>query len=371
MNTQIVCLAVAFAANPGIDELPTIYSPSESLAAAVRGQSPDEPTFEDPNYEEGPTANGQYLTSPPTTYGLPPASPSGNVFSPFTFPPMNTYPGSPAPIGGGFGFGAQGPQPYRFGWSGRIDAGYLSDESASGGRGDFGIFEVDTELRYTTPLLNGWIFGLAPQFNYRAWSGPRVPGLPGSVYRIGGDIELATPANGAWSVQLVFTPSVNSDFKSQTTSNAWNFDGHGILFYRYSHQWLFAFGAGFWDRVQDQVVPYAGVVFTPDNRWEFRILFPESRISYFLGNPCGIGYWVYVNGEYHVESYEIQEQLTQLPEQIQLEDWRILLGIRSDNGFVTSFIQGGWVFARDVRFRNATPDFEISSGFMLQGGIRF
>ncbi len=368
MNASVLLVAIAFATDPALDTEPPIYSLSPHLAAAIRAQTP--------TYEELPES-----TQPPTPAYTAPAWPGlfgrTPTYDPFLGQPSTAAPSTGAPRG--YSFGVNGPQPYRFGWTSRYDAAVLPKAETRGrsGFGQMGIFEFNAEWEHTTPQFlgwSGWIFSSTPQFNLRAWDGPPTggsAGLPGSVFRFGWDLELATPAAGAWSVQLGFTPAIASDLQRSLSSNAWNFDGRGILFYQYTPDLMFAFGAAFWDRVNDRVVPYAGLVWTPDDRWEYRLLFPQPRVSYFLGNIDGFAKWIYVSGEYHVEAYEIEMQPISTREQIELEDWRLMLGLRMEQNGFTAFIEAGWVLGRNVDFLNGTPDFDIASGFLGRIGLRY
>jgi hypothetical protein len=135
---------------------------------------------------------------------------------------------------------------------------------------------------------------------------------------------------------------------------------------------MFALGTAYWHRVDDIIIPYAGIVWTPNDYWEFRLLFPKSRISYFLGNWWGGSAWVYGGVEYNVEAYQINMHVpTNLDEKIQISDYRAVFGLRSEGGGVTGFVEGGWVFARQVDFAHGTPDFNINTGFIARLGLRF
>ncbi len=366
MNAHILCLIAALSADPHVEHWQTIYSSSPALATAVRGQT---------TYDEDPGAGPPQDVLPAPNYPWPEPSLPGYQRVP-TDPFLNR-PGAMIPIpdsaSSGFIYGANGPQPYRFGWTVNGDIGYLPKESVrgTGVRGHFGIFEFNGEMKHTRPILPGWIFSTSHQFNLRVWDGPGAVGLPGQVYRFGWDFVVATPANAPWSLQLALNPSLNSDFERRLTSDAWNTDGRGILFFRSSPQWMFAFGAAFLDRVNDQVIPYAGVVWTPTDRTEWRLMFPNAQISYFLGNCSGVAQWVYVAGEYHIEAYEVVEELSGQQEQIELEDWRFLIGVRNEVAGMTSFLEAGWVFGRDVSFKFATPGFDISTGFIARIGVRY
>ena len=394
MNAPLVCLVALLSAQPASNDWTPIYRPSPTFAAVLRGQSP--------GYDEDPAVRGTVdgstidpgYVAPPTYV---PNSAGWNPFqpAPLTQDPFLGQPGvsdqSVSPYSGGFAFGTNGPQPYRFGWTARHEFGILPKESTEGSLGNFGILEFDNEWEYTTAVPYGWIFSFTQQYNLRTWDGPlsktpavppmgppgtiRVPiGLPGSVHRLGWDFELATPANAPWSIQLGFNPSLNSDFERSPSSDAWNWDGRGIIFYRASPRWMIAMGAGFWDRVNDRVIPYAGAIWTPDDRWEWRLVFPEPRVSMFLGNPWGVPTWVYVSGEWHIEAYEIEVERVLgragLKDKIEVEDWRILFGLRSNNGWVTSFLELGWVFGRHVDFL-VVPGFDVSSGFIARAGVQY
>jgi hypothetical protein len=134
---------------------------------------------------------------------------------------------------------------------------------------------------------------------------------------------------------------------------------------------MVALGALYWDRVDDIVLPYAGIVWTPSDYLEFRLLFPKPRVSLFLGAPSGVATWAYVSGEYHVESYEIELSPPGSRDQVQFEDWRVLGGLRFESGWLTSFIEAGWVFDRDVEFRSQGTDFDIDTGFIGRVGFRY
>ncbi len=315
-------------------------------------------------------AQGSFYDDPflePPTGGPPTGSPGAG---PYGTPPVYGR------FGGRLGLsGINGPQPFRLGWQPRFDVGYLPARSVSQGSGKFGIFAFDGEVRNNTPLPNGSVFSLAPQFGLRTWDGPVLAGggtLPNTVYRLATDLEYNTSAAGPWSITLGFNPSLNTDFAQSPTSNAFNFDARAMLFYRTSPQLMYVVGVGYLDRVHNFILPYSGVVWTPSDRTELRLLFPESRISHYIGNYFRDDKWVYVSAGFHVEAYQIEiaQPGGNTRDQIELSDWRAVLGLRSENDYISSFIEGGIVFGRNVDFLHS-PGFDISNGFILRGGLRF
>ena len=371
MNLYIVCISAALSADPSLELTQPIYQPAETIFSSagmegftIRGQGPQEPAY----YEE---------PAQPQSFN-PPA-----MMSPFSRPavgdPFIGGPGQPSPYTPGpavqFAFGANGPQPYRYGVTSRVEMGIMPKERTDTGIGNMGVLETDIDFEYTAPTGLGWIFSVTQEYGLRNYDGPSGDvGLAGSVHRFGGDFELATPAdNGPWSMQLAFNPSLNTDFAHSPNRDAYNWDGRAIAFYRHSPHFLLALGAGYLDRVNDQVIPYAGVVLTPNDRWEWRILFPESRVSYFLGNFGGVSQWMYLRGEYHIEAYQVElgPDAARYRDKIQLEDWRLLLGVRGAGGWVTGFAEAGIVMGRKVKFGGPTSNFGVSTGFIGRAGMRF
>jgi len=361
----------------------------------VRGQTP---TYDDNPYYGSPggVPGGETYAQPGlgvegfqgAPYGDPygaPAGPGMPGAAPFQMSPYGSDPFLGQPGGDVCGdgcYGVFGPQPFHYGWQSFYDVGWLPKESTGGVPGKFEVLEFNMAWRYTTPTPSGMIFAWTPQGNIRLWSGPTgepppaamMPpigvALPGQVYRIASDFELTIPA-GPWSAQLGFTPAVVSDFEDNLSSDGYSFDGRGVLFYRASPAWMFAFGAAYWDRVKDRVIPYAGVVWTPNDRWEFRLLFPKSRISWFLGSYNGVAWWFYGSGEFNVEAYEVKIENTGVKDRIEVSDWRLLLGIRTESAGISTFIEGGWVIDRHAHFKGPTTDFGIDDGWLLRAGLRF
>lgn len=378
MNATVVFLMAALTAAPESEAVTqqTFFSAETYFEASIRGQEPGLGAYEDdPLRSEPPATTFAPGAVPPgagaPVYG-PGAAPYG--YDPFLGPPPGDAMGAYDPS---LSFGPVGPQPYRFGWSKRFDIGYLPSEGVTGGgaNGNFSVFEFNTAWRYTTGWPAGFpntIFSWTPEFNHRSWSGPSNPGLPANVFRFASDFELSSPANNPLSYQVGFTPAFVSDLNESPNGDAFNWDARGVVFFRTSQQLMIALGAAYLDRVDNIIIPYAGVVWTPNDRWELRLLFPKSRISYFVGNLWGSAAWLYGGVEYNVEAYQIElVGPSGAHEKIQISDYRALFGLRTEGSGVNGFVEAGWVFARDVQFLHGTPSFDINTGFIARMGLRF
>ncbi|QDT37062.1 DUF6268 family outer membrane beta-barrel protein [Stratiformator vulcanicus] len=382
MDVALLCAAALLAAPPDTESDGSFssYHFAEGYDEVVRAQSPF--------YDELPPPGGDF-GNPPTTFdpgGIPPSNGPGFPAQP---PPTGPYNGDPfAAPGGTFGapvpqygsggsfytYGTNGPQPYRPGYSFDFDAGYLFDSGASSPYGSLAITEFDLELANTKIFGNGTAFTFANEFDVRLFDGPTSPnlgvfnGVPADVYRFGWDFVLDVPVAPQWSAQLAFNPSINTDFGNGLSREAFQFDGRGVLFYQASPQFTFAGGVGYWDRLDDMIIPYGGIIWTPNDRWEIRALFPKSRITYFAGHMWGKPTWIYADIEYNVESWEVERGGRR--DQMQMEDVRLVLGARKDQGWGTTFIEGGYVFNREFDFKRG-GGFGVDDGAIIRGGIRF
>lgn len=300
----------------------------------------------------------------------------GNPFGPDPFlQPGQAIPGQlfQSTPGAFSQFGANGPEPYRFGWQQRLDAHWITSEDVNNTplMGEFGVFGLNYRPVWTQQMP-GWIFTGTPKFGFRQWDTGTELGLPDNVYTFGWGFQMETPRNaGPVGYMLGFHPSFNSDLDGSSSIDAWNFDGRGALFFQLSPYWQAIIGFEYWDRVRDRFLPAGGLVYT-DDFWEWRFTFPEARVNLFLGNEYMWSKWLYGRVEYHVEAYEIDHRVGMGTEreQIEISDWRALIGLKMDTGYYDWYIEGGWVFDREVDFARSAG-FDVHSGFIGQIGVRF
>lgn len=287
--------------------------------------------------------------------------------------PVRVLPGYYDPYGFQASYGIDGYQPWRLGWSIYHDWAYLPLANANGGTlGQMQITEWNSNLRWSEIIAPGVIFTGTGYFNAHYWDGPGGIDLPGQVDQISADFELGFMTEGPWSAQVGFHPQIVDGFGAKLNSNAFNYDGRVILNYWVSPQWMWVAGVAFWDRVNLLTIPHVGAVWTPAPRWELRMLYPKSRISYYLGRRKCKDFWLYGTYEYTAEAWQANiGDPTVVHDRIQLTDDRFMLGIRWDSGRHSAFVEGGYVFNRQAKFAGPTPDFDLSSVGMVRAGFRF
>jgi len=317
-----------------------------------------------------PDASSWNAFSPPL--GADPFATSPGGFQAQPYAPYTPYGAAPQ-AGAGFSVpGVNGPQPYRLGWHNDFDVEFIPFTGTTGNtQGKFEQFGIDYDLGYSGPFIPGWMMTWTNQFRYRGWDGPDTgAGLPGKAFRYGSDFALETPQAGPMNMSFGITPSINSDLENSLGSGAFQLDGRGMFIFQLDQYWSLVLGAEYWDRVKDRVIPHAGLLYR-DDYWEWRLMYPESSVSLFLGNEGPWAKWMYARAEYHVEAYEVGTAGGGR-DQVELEDYRVLLGFRMDAGTYTWFTEGGWVLDRNVNFSNAANgDFSPMTGFIGRVGWKF
>jgi len=269
-----------------------------------------------------------------------------------------------------FAYGSAGAKPHRLGWYSYDDFVWMPNARASIG-GNFQDLEWNAWLRYSTLVRNSLVFSWTGAFNSKWWTGPTGIDFPPYGNQLVSDFQLSSHWSGGWNWQLGVTPQINSDFTRTLNSNALMCDMRAVALFRPAPEWTFAVGAAFWNRATDHLIPYGGVIWAPNDRWEFRLLFPRSRISYYAGSYFGCEAWGYVSLEYNIEAYQLNIQNPHVSVRGELADYRLLKGFNLARGRWNFFWEGGAVFDRHVRFRGDVGDFGINEGLMIRTGITY
>jgi len=270
-----------------------------------------------------------------------------------------------------FAYGDSGYQPYRLGWYSYNDFVLMSRSPTSIG-GNFQDVEWNAWVRYAhlyqaRPIVFSWTGWMNGKF----WTGPTGINLPPGGAQFISDFQWASANSGPWNWQIGFTPQLNGTFNDRINANALMADVRAVLLWRSSPQWLWAFGAAYWNRATDRLIPYAGAIWTPDDRWEFRFMFPRSRASYYVGRFRGADTWLYAVGEYYVDAYQVDVEGPRLSERGESSDYRVLLGASATTGIWTFFCEAGLVTDRHFRFRGKVPDFTLDDCAILRTGLLF
>lgn len=275
------------------------------------------------------------------------------------------------PFGNQFVIGRRVGQRYGINWYSYDDFTYIPTSSTRGTAGSFQDLQWNTWMRFARTFqrhLVAW----TPTWNSSWWTGPSGVALPPDADQIKSDFQLSSLYDGPWNWQIGFTPQINADFRRSLDSNAFMFDGRAVLFYQASDTLRLAIGGAYWNRVTSMIIPYGGVLWTPDDRWEFRLFFPKARISRYMGTVSGRDVWAYATLGYDLQAWQVEIQdATQAKTRMQMSSDQLLFGATAQIRNFTAFAEGGLIFDRHVRFFGSTPSFGIQDALMLRLGVLY
>ena len=275
------------------------------------------------------------------------------------------------PFGNQFLIGRRVGQPYRLDWYSYEDFTYIPTSATRGTAGSFQDLQWNAWMRFGRTFQR-YMFAWTPTWNSSWWTGPSGVALPADADQIKSDFQLSSLYEGPWNWQIGFTPQINADFRRSLDSNAYMFDGRAVLFYQASNTLRLAIGGAYWNRVTSMIIPYGGVLWTPDDCWEFRLFFPKARISRYMGTVSGRDWWAYATLGYDLQAWQVEiEDASQAKTRMQMSSEQLMLGASAQIRGITAFAEGGLIFNRHVRFFGSTPSFGIQDALMLRLGVLY
>jgi hypothetical protein len=216
-------------------------------------------------------------------------------------------------------------------------------------------------------------------FDIRWWAGPQgnahtpVPNLPPQVF----DLNLSLSWRQSWAdgiaTEVTVLPGLYTDFRT-TPPDGFRVPGHAVGVFQVGPKLHLVGGVQYVQRNHLQMLPVGGLLWEPDERWQWRLVFPEPKVSYHLDATTDA--WVYARGEYGGGRWAYKDDLGHA-DHVEYSDLRLAVGFESGNltrairprlGLGTVFFEVGYVFDRHLNFLNGTPQTSVPSGWMISFG---
>lgn len=236
---------------------------------------------------------------------------------------------------------------------------------------DFGVTELEIRATFAVPLpTKDWPLLLTPAFTTRFLDGPPVVNLPPRLYETYLDFTWIPRLSSRWTAIVGVAPSVYSDFAS--ASDGFRVTGKGLVRYDWQPGKLqIILGVLYLGRADAVTLPAAGVIWTPDDRRKYELLFPRPKLAHLIRREARYEDWMYLGAEFGGNSFEI-ERIPGTSETITLRDYRAYLGLeRKLNGGAGFRLEVGYVWGRVIEFDAGLPDLNADSTAMIRGGITF
>ncbi len=350
---------------------PAPYQPYQSITVnqPVVGQ----PTFGQP----GVTLQGIQPAPAAPTFD-PYASPGMQLTQPIATPAPTGF-GAPAlpSIAGQYHYTDPNCQPgvyQRFLQQVRVRNTWLGGSGGSTTEMDINTTEVDGTFMIPFFYLKD-PFLLTPGFAVHFLGGPDGAAgsdMPARLYDAYLDLGWQPVITQWLRADLGIRTGIYSDFE-KWDSDSVRILGRGLAVWSHSSTMEFRAGVVYLDRLGTKLLPAGGVVWMPggpngDMRWEF--LFPNPKFSQRLTYFGTWDVWWYLAAEYGLGMWALQRGGT--TDRVDINDLRAIVGLEwTTVSGVKGFVEGGYVFNRELDFASNVGDVDLDATFMLRGGIIF
>ncbi len=334
---------------------------------------------------------------PSQTYGAPTGF-GGTIYPPTAIPngsPSTLFPGGlfgNGSFGGGGGsFGAGGG-----GFFGGLFSGGASQTAfrllqgprfrhtfinAGEGQRDLEINDTDVSIAFAFPNFLGSQRPLfvVPSFSLHLWDGPRGAtgsDLPSRAYSAFLDFGWQSDPNQMFGLELGVRVGAFTDFDT-FNSDTIRVLGKGLAAFRLTPFTTLKGGVYYLNRNRIKLLPAGGLLWQPNPFTRFDIFFPQPKIARYWRTVGTRDVWWYLTGDYGGDSWTISRDNGQ-EDSIDINDIRVMVGfewglthlIRA--GRRTGFVEAGYVFDREVLYRNAPQDdFTTDDAYMVRIGIGY
>lgn len=264
------------------------------------------------------------------------------------------------------------PRGVRAGMFQRVVAGgtWINSDGLSGlGMSDIefkGIFALPCPTR-NCPLV------ITPGFAMH-WIDAPGADLPPRLYDAYTEFRWLPKLGPRLMLDLAVTPGVYRDF-DQHTDDGLRVTSHAAAVWTWVPTAKLVLGASYLDRSDLNVIPIAGLIWTPASDWQLDLLFPQPKIArriYCFGQ-CGteVEDWAYMAGEFGDWAWAIRHSDGSL-DTAEYRDARLLLGVeRKVYGGLSGRLEVGYVFMRKLRYTSGRPDFEPNSALLVRAGVDY
>ncbi len=232
----------------------------------------------------------------------------------------------------------------------------------------FGIstFNAKTSLFFGQMPL----FRVGPRFGWHQLSGPQNFYAPSHLFDVGADFSLMLPLSSKWRLMTTVGPSLFTDGQN-LTSKALRITAMAMGFYKWSDTTTLAVGVVYLDRQDIPLLPGAGVMYQPNDRWKFDIFFPRPKISYRLTWREDREHWAYLAGELGGGTWAV-ERTNGAEDLLSYRDFRLVTGVeQSGKQSLRWLVEGAYVFGRELEYESPGSSFKPSSTGMIRAGVTF
>jgi hypothetical protein len=236
------------------------------------------------------------------------------------------------------------------------------------------IADLSTFTTIAVPFpIREWPLNITVGGDVRTLDGPTTPDLPPRLYDTYLDFTWNLRITQRSSHVISVAPGYYSDFQ-QDSGDALRVTGKWVGAYEVvRHRITLVTGTLYLGRDDLTTLFMGGLVFTPNDWSRFEAMFPNPRAALRLRMEPDFEDWIYTGADFYGGQTYAIERANNSIDRVTLLDNRAVLGYeRRRQGGAGWHLESGWVFDREVRYRNSSnenfgpdPTYYFRIGFTL------
>lgn len=232
--------------------------------------------------------------------------------------------------------------------------------------------EVVTALPFFTrenPII------ITPSYELHFLESPEGIDLPPRLHDLAMDFHIFRVFDNQWIFDLAVTPGFFVDDHSFDSDEALRVNGRALGIYAPTLEVKWVLGVTYVNGGWSKVVPVAGVIYEPNDDVIYEVVFPRPRVAWRLPTSPVPGldeHWFYILGEFANSAWAFEQNDGQ-PDVLAYRDFRAILGFEHKRiGGVSTRIEVGYVFNRDIKVASISgDDIGLDDSLLLRAGISY
>lgn len=246
----------------------------------------------------------------------------------------------------------------------------------SGGNG-LGMFSMRSAATRDLDFNDPSNFDIEFEFSLHFLSGPLKADMPARLYDLYFNVHWLQQLGDGFGVDANFDLGLFTDFED-SVREGWRYPGRALAFWNLNGEeqedvLTLLGGIEFFDTDRARVVPAGGLVLQPSDNFRLELYFPRPAVKWRVSHDESSDSWFYVRGDFQSSAWAI-ERSTGNADVATLSEKRFAIGMETRSlkkKGETSFMEIGYVFDRELRYRSTVGDIDPSSSMMFRFGSRY
>lgn len=243
------------------------------------------------------------------------------------------------------------------------------------GGGGMGVSDLEAKavLAVPCPTPDSPLL-IIPGFAAHLFDGPSHVDMPPRLYDAYVQFRWLHRFTPAWACDLSFTPNEATDFDG-SHPGAFRPTGYGAAAWTWNSNIQLVLGAGYFNRLTVGWLPIGGIIWTPNDDIRYEMLFPQPKLAHRIRTSGETGdalqNWAYLGAEFGGGAWAFEDEHGR-SNVVDYRDYRLLLGWeRKVIGALTSRLEIGYVFGRNIQYQRGHDNFQPNDTLMLRGGLSY